>query len=197
MTEEFVNRLKKVEKICHHFHLSLQSGCTETLKRMNRSYTAEDFMEAVRIIRANFEDVMLTADVIVGFPGETEEEFETTYKFLDKIKFYKIHVFKYSQRNNTKAASFPNQIFPEIKEERSKKIINLTEKIHNQYNESYIGKNLEVLVEEKHKGYYTGHTENFLCVNVQTSENDMENKIVKVLINGVENENLKGQMIGV
>lgn len=116
---------------------------------MNRQYTTEEFKEAVKLLRENFKDIVLTADVIVGFPGETEEEFNETYNFLKEIKFYKIHVFKYSKRENTKAATFPNQVIPEIKEERSKKIIELSNKIQEEYNKKYIGRDVEVLVEEK------------------------------------------------
>ena len=114
ITEEFVERLKKLEKICHHFHLSLQSGCDETLKRMNRRYTTEQFKEIVRLLRNAYDDVNLTTDVIVGFPGETDEEFSKTYKFLEEIKFYKMHIFKYSPRKGTKAAVMPNQISGDI-----------------------------------------------------------------------------------
>ena len=193
ITEEFVNRLKKLDKICHYFHLSLQSGCTETLKRMNRRYTAEEFRECARLLRENFKDVMFTADVIVGFPGETEEEFETTYNFLKEIKFYKIHVFKYSRRNGTKAATMPNQVPSELQEERSKKIIELSKEIQDEYNKSYIGKTVEVLMEEKTEGYYRGHTDNYLYVSVKSDE-DLENKMIDVVIENVENENLYGKL---
>ena len=107
ITEEFVNRLKKINKVCNHFHLSLQSACNETLKRMNRRYTIEEFKECVNLLRENFEEVVLTTDIIVGFPGETEEEFDITYENLQEINFYKMHVFKYSKRNGTKAAEMP------------------------------------------------------------------------------------------
>ena len=140
ITEEFVGRLKKLEKICHHFHLSLQSGCDETLKRMNRRYTTGQFKEIVKILRKTYDDVNLTTDIIVGFPGETEEEFNKTYQFLEEIKFYKMHVFKYSPRKGTKAAVMPNQIVGNIKEERSKRLIELSDKNEMEYNESYIGK---------------------------------------------------------
>ena len=126
ITVEFVERLKRLEKICHHFHLSLQSGCDETLKRMNRRYTTEQFKEIVRLLRNAYSDVNLTTDIIVGFPGETDEEFNKTYQFLKEIKFYKMHVFKYSPRKGTKAAVMPNQINGDIKEERSKKLIELS-----------------------------------------------------------------------
>ncbi len=188
ITKEFVNRLKKLEKICHHFHLSLQSGSSNTLKRMNRRYTAEEFKEAVEILRDNFDEVMLTADVIVGFPGETEEEFEETYRFLNKIRFYKIHVFKYSIRENTKAATFPNQVLPEIKEERSKKVIELSEKIQREHNKEYINKEIEVLFEEKVKENFRGHTDNYICVEVKANSKDIENEILRVRIKDIDNE---------
>lgn len=187
ITEEFVQRLNKLEKICNHFHLSLQSGCTETLKRMNRRYTAEEFLTATKLIRENFKDVMLTADVIVGFPGETKEEFEETYNFLKKIKFYKIHVFKYSVREGTKAASFSNQVSPEIKEERSKKVIELSERIQNEYNKRYIGREVKVLFEEKENEYYKGHTENYMCVKLKTEDDKLENLILNTKIISTEN----------
>ena len=123
ISDEFLSRLKKLEKICHHFHLSLQSGCDETLLRMNRRYTTKQFAEIVQKLRNTYEDVILTTDIIVGFPGETEEEFEKTKAFLEKIKFYKMHIFKYSVRNGTKAAQMEDQIMDSIKEERSKKLI--------------------------------------------------------------------------
>lgn len=188
ITEEFVNRLEKLEKICNHFHLSLQSGCTETLKRMNRRYTAEEFYNATKLLREKFKDVNLTADVIVGFPGETDEEFETTYKFLEKIKFYKIHVFKYSVREGTKAAEFPNQVIPEVKEKRSKKVIELSEKLQKEYNKSYIGSTLRVLVEERENKYYKGHTKNYMCVKIKADKENLENLILNVKITDMENE---------
>ena len=191
ITKEYVDRLKKLDKICHHFHLSLQSGCTTVLKRMNRRYTAEEFIDVAKLLRQAYNDVMFTADVIVGFPGETDEEFDTTYNFLKEIKFYKIHVFKYSRRNGTKAASMPNQVPPEIQEERSKKIIKLSKEIQDEYNKSYIGKTVKVLVEEKTEGYFKGHTDNYLYVNIK-SDDDIENKMADVLIESKKNENLYG-----
>ena len=152
ITVEFVERLKKLEKICHHFHLSLQSGCDETLKRMNRRYTTEQFKEIVRLLRGAYSDVNLTTDIIVGFPGETDEEFNKTYQFLKEIKFYKMNIFKYSPRKVTKAAVMPNQINGDIKEERSKKLIELSDRNEIEYNKSYIGKNVEVLFEEEKDG---------------------------------------------
>ena len=179
VTEEFVSRLRKLEKICNQFHLSLQSGCNETLKRMNRKYTTEEFEKVVEILRKNFEDVNLTTDIIVGFPGETESEFEETYEFLEKIAFYKMHVFKYSKRDGTVASKMPNQVDGKIQEQRSKKLIELSNKNEKMYNEKYIDKELEVLFEEQQDGVYVGHTKNYIIVKTESDEN-LENKIVKV-----------------
>ena len=189
ITEEFVERLKKLEKICHHFHLSLQSGCDETLKRMNRRYTTEQFKEIVRLLRKAYEDVNLTTDIIVGFPGETDEEFNKTYQFLKEIKFYKMHVFKYSPRKGTKAAVMPNQISGDMKEERSKKLIELSDRNEIEYNNSYIGKNVEVLFEEEKDGMYKGHTQNYIMVYCQSKEN-LDNKIMDVVCEKAEKEHI-------
>lgn len=193
MNEEFLERLSKLEKVCNHFHLSLQSGCTSVLKRMNRKYTADEFKESVKLLRTYYPDAMLTADVIVGFPGETDEEFNETYKFLEEIKFYRMHIFKYSQRNGTKAAVMPNQVDGNIKEERSNKLIKLSDQIQNNYNQKYIGKEVEVLFEEKENEYIKGHTKNFIVVKVK-EEKDLENKIKKVKIIGIENQELVGKI---
>ena len=175
---EFLERLQKLHKICHHFHLSLQSGCDETLKRMNRRYTIEQFTEIVKNLRNTYEDVILTTDIIVGFPGETEEEFENTYHFLKKIKFYKMHVFKYSARSGTKATRMENQVANSVKEERSKKLIALSEENQKFYHEQYVGKKVEILLEEKDGEIWKGHTANYLLVKAK-SELDLINNIVK------------------
>lgn len=189
ITEEFVERLKKLEKICHHFHLSLQSGCDETLKRMNRRYTTEQFKEIVRLLRNAYSDVNLTTDIIVGFPGETDEEFNKTYQFLKEIKFYKMHVFKYSPRKGTKASVMLNQINGDIKEERSKKLIELSDRNEIEYNNSYIGKNVEVLFEEEKNGIYKGHTQNYIMVYCQSKEK-LDNKIIDVVCEKSEKEHI-------
>ena len=189
ITVEFVERLKKLEKICHHFHLSLQSGCDETLKRMNRRYTTEQFKEIVRLLRNAYSDVNLTTDIIVGFPGETDEEFNKTYQFLKEIKFYKMHIFKYSPRKGTKAAVMLNQINGDIKEERSKKLIELSDRNEIEYNKSYIGKNVEVLFEEEKDGMYKGHTQNYIMVYCQSKEN-FDNKIIDVVCEKAEKEHI-------
>ena len=181
ITEEFVTRLKKLSKICDHFHLSLQSGCDETLKRMNRQYTTDQFRHVVELLRNAYPEVHLTTDVIVGFPGETEEEFNKTYEFLKEIKFYKMHVFKYSPRSGTVAAKMPNQIDGNIKEERSNKLIELSDENEKEYNQKYIGKEVEVLLEEREGEYLKGHTTNYMVVKMKTNEN-LENTIQKVTV---------------
>ena len=181
ITEEFVTRLKKLSKICDHFHLSLQSGCDETLKRMNRKYTTDQFRHVVKLLREAYPEVHLTTDVIVGFPGETEEEFNKTYEFLKEIKFYKMHVFKYSQRSGTVAAKMHNQIDGNIKEKRSNKLIELSDKNEEEYNKKYIGKEVKVLLEEREGEYLKGHTTNYMVVKMKTNEN-LENTIQKVVV---------------
>lgn len=182
INEDFLNRLSKLDKICHHFHLSLQSGCDETLKRMNRRYTTEEFRNVVNLLRNTYNDVILTTDIIVGFPGETEEEFKKTYEFLQEIKFYKMHVFKYSKRSGTKAAIMPNQIKPEIQEERSKKLIELSDLNQKEYNKQYLGKTVEVLFEEQSGEYIKGHTQNYIVVNVNGNISSFHNEIINVKI---------------
>ena len=194
ITEEFVERLEKLEKICHHLHLSLQSGCDDTLKRMNRRYTIEQFKTIVELLRKTYKDVNLTTDIIVGFPGETEEEFTKTYEFLKEIKFYKMHVFKYSPRKGTKAAGMKNQVPGDIKEERSKKLIELSNENEFQYNNTYIGKNVKVLFEEEKVGVYKGHTQNYIMVYCKSKEM-LDNKIKTVNCVKVEKDYIIGNVI--
>lgn len=184
VTKEFAERLSKLDSICNQFHLSLQSGCDETLKRMNRKYSCDEFFKVTEILREYFKDVNLTTDIIVGFPGETNEEFESTYEFLSKIKFYKMHIFKYSPREGTLAAKMTNQIDGNIKEERSQKLIELSNKNEREYNEKYIGKSVEVLFEEEKDGLWSGYTKNYVRVFVESDES-LENKIQKVEIKDV------------
>ena len=189
--EEFISRLIKLKKICHHFHLSLQSGCDETLKRMNRRYTTKQFEKIVELIRKNYKDAILTTDIIVGFPGETEEEFNKTYEFLKKIKFYKMHVFKYSKRKGTKAATMQMQIDGNIKEIRSQKLIELSNRNEREYNKLYIGKEVEVLFEERKEGVYKGHTKNYILVYLPEkyihNNEKIENEIINVKCEKNEN----------
>ena len=194
ITKDFLQRLSKLDKICHHFHLSLQSGCNETLQRMNRKYTTEEFKNVVEMLRETYEDVMLTTDIIVGFPGETEEEFEKTYNFLSDINFYKMHVFKYSKRNGTKAALMPNQVSTILQEQRSKKLIELSKENQDKYNSEYIGKEVTVLFEEENGEYIKGHTANYLVVNIKGNIAKLHNEIVKVKITSILGEELIGIM---
>ena len=194
ITEEFAKRLSKLNTICNQFHLSLQSGCDETLKRMNRKYSCEEFERVTEILRKYFKDVNLTTDIIVGFPGETKKEFEKTYEFLERIKFYKMHIFKYSPRAGTIAAKMTNQIDGNIKEERSQKLIELSNKNEKEYNEKYIGKEVEVLFEEKKNGLWSGYTKNYIKVYCESEEN-LENKIINVVLLEPKEQNLFGTTI--
>ena len=194
--EEFAQRLSKLEKICDHFHLSLQSGCDATLKRMNRKYTTAIYKEATEILRKYYPNANFTTDVIVGFPGETDEEFNQTYKFLKEIGFYKMHIFKYSPRKGTVAEKLPNQVDGNIKEERSKKLIELSNNMQNEKNSKYIGKTVKVLFEEYENGYYKGHTTNYMVVKVKEKEQDgfIDNiKDIEITENDTQTEELIGK----
>lgn len=194
ITKEFVNRLVKLDKICNHFHLSLQSGCNHTLKRMNRKYTTEEFEKGVNLLKQAYPDVALTTDIIVGFPGETEEEFQATYEFLKKINFYKMHIFKYSKRKGTKAAVMPNQIEGTIQEERSQQLIQLSNQNQQQQEQKYMGKEIEVLLEEEEGGeYIKGHTTNYIVVYVN-KQNALENEIKTIRITTTFKEGLLGEI---
>ena len=192
--DENLERISNISKVVHHFHLSLQSGCTNTLKRMNRKYTAEEFEKIVENIREKLDRTILTTDIIVGFPGETEEEFEETTKFLEKIKFFKMHIFKYSQRDGTVASKMPNQVLPQIKEKRSNVLLELSDKNEKEYLQDYIGKKVEVLFEEEKNGYFYGHTDNFIIVKEESTE-DISNEIKMVEIQKIEDLNLIGKML--
>ncbi len=194
--EEFAKKLSKLEKICDHFHLSLQSGCDATLKRMNRKYTTARYKEATEILRKYYQNANFTTDVIVGFPGETDEEFNQTYRFLKEIEFYKMHIFKYSPRKGTVAEKLPNQVDGNIKEERSKKLIELSNNMQNKKNSKYIGKTVKVLFEEYENGYYKGHTTNYMVVKVPEKEQDgfIDNiKDIEITENDTQTEELIGK----
>lgn len=174
VTEEFARELSSLEKICPHFHLSLQSGCDATLKRMNRKYTAAQYEEGCRLLRKYFEHPAITTDVIVGFPGETEEEFETAKAFLEKIHFYEMHIFKYSKRQGTRAAVMENQVPEEIKTKRSAELIALSERMSNEFRSYYLGREEEVLFEEpaeiNGKTMYVGYTKEYVKVATESDE---------------------------
>lgn len=196
--EEFATRLSKLDKICDHFHLSLQSGCDETLKRMNRKYTTQIYRDAVATLRKYYPEASFTTDVIVGFPGETDEEFAKTYEFLKEIDFYRLHVFKYSPRRGTVAEKMPNQIDGNKKEERSNKLIELSNSTENKHNQSYIGKTVKVLFEEFEDGFFKGHTTNYMMVKVAGEEEQSDkfvNKILDVKIR--ENNDATRELIGI
>ena len=185
VTEEFARELASMPKICPHFHLSLQSGCDATLKRMNRRYTSGEYYERCRILRKYFDAPALTTDVIVGFPGETEEEFRESLDFVDKVDFYETHIFKYSRREGTKAASMQDQVDEQTKTKRSAIMIALGEKKRKAYERGFIGKEVEVLVEEDAviggKPVQTGHTKEYIKIALDTKEN-LRNCIVNVQI---------------
>ena len=194
ITDEFCERVKKLEKMCHHFHLSLQSGCDKTLKEMNRRYTTAEFGEVVRKLRSIYDDVILTTDIIVGFPNETDEDFEQTYDFLKSIKFYKMHVFKYSQRKGTVAAKMKNQVSPEKKEERSKRLLKLSSDNEKDYLDEYVGKDVRVLFEEQDGEFAKGHTDNYIVVEAKGSEENL-NKILTVHVEQSGEEKLVGILV--
>ena len=198
ITEDFANRLSKLEKICDHFHLSLQSGSDTVLKRMNRKYTSEEYKKGVELLRKYYPDASFTTDIIVGFPGETDAEFEETYKFAQDVDFYKIHVFKYSKRRGTPAEKMPNQVDGNLKEERSNKLIKFSNNNENKHNEKYVGKIIEVLFEELENGFYKGHTTNYIMVKAKTAVTEnMVDKIkkVKILKNDENTRELIGEII--
>ena len=171
ITEEFAEALAALPKMCPHFHLSLQSGCDATLKRMNRRYTSGEYYEKCRILRKYFDRPALTTDVIVGFPGETEEEFRQSMEFVDKVDFYETHIFKYSRREGTKAAVMENQVSEQVKAQRSALMISLGEKKRRAYEESFVGSEVEVLVEEPDvidgRKVQTGHTKEYIKVALE------------------------------
>lgn len=188
VTEHFASELSKLDKICPHFHLSLQSGCDETLKRMNRKYTTKEYERGCELLRKYFVHPAITTDVIVGFPGETEEEFEQTKAYLEHIHFYEMHIFKYSKRKGTRAAVMPDQIDEQVKAARSEKLIALGHDMSKEFRKFYIGKNEEVLFEEKavigDKEYFVGYTKEYVKVAKKTDEN-LENQIVSGRISGM------------
>jgi threonylcarbamoyladenosine tRNA methylthiotransferase MtaB len=178
-TEGVIDRLRAVKKFCPHFHLSLQSGCDDTLKRMNRHYTTSEYKDIVEKLRDAFEDASITTDIIVGFPGETEEEFNTTYEFLKDIKLSKMHIFKYSPRKGTRAEQLKNPVSPEEKERRSKVLIELDEKLEREFIEKFIDRKMDVLFEEGVNNIYSGYTKNYIRVEVESCD-DLTGKILDV-----------------
>ena len=185
ITERFVRTIASLPKICPHFHLSLQSGCDETLLRMNRRYTSVEYYEKCELLRKYFDNPALTTDIIVGFPGETEEEFAASKAFVDKVNFYETHIFKYSKREGTKAAVMENQIPETVKTKRSAELIELGRIKQAEYEKSFLGKEVEVLVEERTReqgrSVLIGHTKEYLKVRLDTEEK-LENQIVSIVL---------------
>ena len=185
--ENFVKELAKLEKICPHFHLSLQSGCDATLKRMNRKYDTATYEAGCKLIRKYFTHPAITTDVIVGFPGETEEEFEATKEFLERIHFYEMHIFKYSKRKGTKAAVMPDQVPEQVKTERSKVLLALAQEMSEEFREYYVGRPEEILLEETDEiagnVYFTGYTKEYVKIAVPEAEGE-ENILVKGVVTG-------------
>ena len=185
ITEGFVRQLSELPKICPHFHLSLQSGCDETLRRMNRKYTCREYEEGCKLLRKYFNHPAITTDVIVGFPGETEEEFEITRKFLRRIGFFEIHIFKYSRRKGTRAAEMDHQVLEDVKQVRSETLFHDLVPMNEEFLNWYIGRTTEVLMEERvffgGVEYFLGHTKEYVKIAVPTSgcpQENLENRLV-------------------
>lgn len=194
-TDEFVNEVLKMDKVCPHYHLSLQSGCDETLKRMNRRYTTSEYKTIVDRLRSKMPNVAITTDVIVGFPGETNDEFKETYKFLKEIELSQMHIFKYSPRKGTPAATMENQVDPQMKHFRSEQLLNLSKVNFNKFANKFIGSELDVLFEQNIEGNkFEGLTSNYIRVVVESDKN-IQGQILKVKINDVKDEYVEGILI--
>lgn len=195
--DETINKIKNMTKMCPHFHLSLQSGCSETLKRMNRKYTADEYKDTVDKLRKNIKDVSITTDVIVGFPRETEEEFNKTYEFLKGIELSKMHIFKYSPREGTKAADMKDQIDGNIKDKRSAELIELDKINENKFMSKFLNREMDVLFEKKFNNkedLYEGYTPNYIKVVVKSNK-DISRQILKVKLTEIKDEHLLGKLI--
>ena len=186
ITDEFAERISKLSKICPHFHLSLQSGCDKTLKAMNRKYDTEEYYEGCERLRKYFDNPAITTDVIVGFPGESEEDFRQTKNFLEKVSFYEMHIFKYSRRKGTVADKMTDQISDEVKFQRSAELLELEKRQSFDYRKGYIGTEIEVLIEEltqiDGKSYYTGYTKNYIRVAVSADYFDGINPVNELYV---------------
>ncbi len=198
INKNFVDRAKKNSKLCPHFHMSLQSGSDKILSAMNRKYDREKYFEAVKLLKNNFKNVCLTTDVIVGFPGENENDFLDTFDFVNKIKFAKVHVFPFSERKNTCAINFKNKVSSEIKKTRVKKLIELSENLEHEYIKSFLGKELNVLIEKKinnsREEKYFGYSDNYLKIFVE-NKGDLVNKIIKVKLTDINKNYGFGKII--
>ncbi len=188
VTEDFVRGVSASTHLCPHFHLSLQSGCDSVLKRMNRHYTAEEYLAGVRLLRRYFENPAVTTDVIVGFPGETEQEFDITRSFVETVGFYEMHIFKYSKRKGTRAAVMPDQVPEEVKAHRSGVLQAIEQRDSSAFRASYIGKDVQVLFEEKKviegEAYWIGHTREYVKVACRAQDTILENQLAVGKIKG-------------
>lgn len=194
VNEEFMAGLNRLNKVCHHFHLSLQSGCDRTLEAMNRKYTTQKYLQAVDTIRKYWADVAITTDVIVGFPGETDEDFQETYKFAEKVGFSKIHVFPYSPKKGTPAEKMEHQLDAKIKAERSRILMELSDDMAWNFMQRFLNKDVEVLFENSHQpGFYDGHTSNYINVTVKSQE-DIKNQILPVKLTNLQKERIFGEI---
>jgi len=190
LTEEFIKEISKIEKMCNHFHIALQSGCDQTLKRMNRKYTTSEYKKSVDLLRKYFDNPAIATDIMVGFPGETEEEFYTSLKFAIDLKLADAHVFAYSNRKGTKADKMENQVEKSVKEKRSKEMIAALKQTQKEYLEGYVGKTCEVLFEQEIKeGIYEGHMTNYVKVHIRSSE-DLSGRFINVKIKSVKGDYL-------
>lgn len=197
LTEDFVREVSILPKFCRHYHISLQSGSDSVLKRMGRKYTTSEYKKIIERVRKYVEDVAITTDIMVGFPGETESEFDETYNFVKDIQFSKMHVFKYSRRAGTKAANYPDQIKNSVKEERSKILIKLSEECESEFYKRFLGSTLNVLFEQKVKelqGYVEGLTDNYIRVAVKSDLN-IKNKILPVKLVDVRKDFAIGNIV--
>ena len=193
LNDEFLDELKNNKLIVDHMHIPLQSGCDKTLKEMNRKYDTEYFYKKIEKIRSIRPDISITTDVIVGFPNETDEDFKKTVEFIKKVNFSRLHVFPYSKRNGTKAASMPNQVDDNIKKQRAHTLLELSKELESNYYNKFKGKTLDVLFERNRDGKYVGHTSNYLEVEVE-SDKDITNEIVNVLITDVKDNKCFGKI---
>ena len=194
-TDEFVSEVAKMDKVCPHYHLSLQSGCDETLKRMNRRYTTAEYKEIVDRLRENIPNVAITTDVIVGFPGETNDEFSKTYEFLKDIELSQMHIFKYSPRKGTPASTMDNQIDPQMKQFRSDKLLNLNKENFEKFAGKFIGQEVDVLFEQSiSENTYEGLTPNYIRV-VVNSDKDIHGEILKVKLTDIKDEYVEGTLV--
>lgn len=195
LTEDFISEIAKIPKMCNHFHISLQSGCDETLKRMNRKYSAKEYENSVNSLRKHFNAPAIATDIMVGFPGETDEEFEQSLNFAKKIHFADAHVFAYSNRKGTKADLFKNQVDKHTKEKRSKILTKCINDMHREYLENIVGTTADVLFEKRQSdNMFEGHLSNYVKVHINTKD-DVSNQILKVKITGIKDDILIGETV--